>query len=130
MVEVDGELARKVLDRTAAALRRLGDDERGRWLLDGEGHAELALTGVIDGRIESVVLDRVRIDGDGTHWIVDYKTSTHEGGDLAGFLAAETERYRAQLARYADVYRSYAGTKTVRCALYFPLLQEFVEVGV
>ena len=77
-----------ILDRTAAALRRLGDDERGRWLLDGEGHAELALTGVIDGRIESVVLDRVRIDGDGTHWIVDYKTSTHEGGDLEGFLVA------------------------------------------
>ncbi len=118
-----------ILDRTATALRRLGMDERGRWLLEGEGHAELALTGVVDGRIESVVLDRVRIDTDGDHWIVDYKTSTHEGGDLAGFLEAETERYREQLARYADVYRNYSGTE-VRCALYFPLLGEFVEVAV
>ena len=75
------------------------------------------------------MLDRVRVEADGTHWIVDYKTSTHEGGDLAGFLAAETERYRGQLARYANIYRNYAGTD-VRCALYFPLLQEFVEVDV
>jgi ATP-dependent exoDNAse (exonuclease V) beta subunit len=119
----------RILERTVAALRRLGADERGRWLLEGEGHAELALTGVTDGRIESVVLDRVRVDADGTHWIVDYKTSTHEGGDLAGFLAAETERYRDQLARYANIYRNYAGAD-VRCALYFPLLQEFVEVDV
>ena len=37
--------------------------------------------------VESGVMDRVRID-DGRHWIVDYKTSTHEGGNLAGFLAA------------------------------------------
>jgi ATP-dependent exoDNAse (exonuclease V) beta subunit len=118
-----------VLERTATALKRLADDERGRWLVAGDGHAELALTGVLAGRIESVVLDRVRIDDDGVHWIVDYKTSTHEGGDLEGFLAAETDRYRPQLARYSDIYRNYAAAQ-VRCALYFPLLQEFVEVDV
>ena len=122
--------SRRILDRTAAALQRLGSDQRGRWLVEGEGHAELGLTGAVDGRIESVMLDRVRIDADGTHWIVDYKTSTHEGGDLAGFLAAETQRYRAQLTRYATLYRNYAADAEVRCALYFPLLQEFVEVEV
>ena len=74
------------------ALQRLAADERGRWLLEGDGHAELALTGVIGESIESVVLDRVRIDEKGVHWIVDYKTSTHEGGGLDEFLAAETER--------------------------------------
>jgi ATP-dependent exoDNAse (exonuclease V) beta subunit len=73
------------------------------------------------------VIDRVRVDDDGTHWIVDYKTSSHEGGSLAEFLASESERYRPQLRRYADIYRNYAGVE-VRCALYFPLLQEFVEV--
>ena len=69
----------------------------------------------------------VRIDDDGTHWIVDYKTSTHEGGSLEGFLAAEADRYREQLARYAALYRAYSAAD-VRCALYFPLLRAFIEV--
>ena len=33
-----------------------------------------------------------------------------------------------QLQRYADLYSDYSGA-TVCCALYFPLLQEFVEVA-
>ena len=74
-----------------------------------------------------MILDRVRIDDDGTHWIVDYKTSTHEGGNLEGFLAAEADRYRPQLEKYAALYNEFAGTKARR-ALYFPLLQTFLEV--
>ena len=63
------------------------------------------------------------------HWIVDYKTSTHEGGDLEGFLAQEADRYRAQLEKYAAVYRNLTDAP-VRTALYFPMLQEFLEVSV
>lgn len=118
-----------VLARTVTALQRLGADARGRWLLEGDGYAELELTGVVDGRIEAVVLDRVRVDDNGVHWIIDYKTSTHEGGDLDGFLAAEVDRYRPQLARYSEIYTSFAEVEA-RCALYFPLLQKFVEVDV
>jgi ATP-dependent exoDNAse (exonuclease V) beta subunit len=74
-----------------------------------------------------VVLDRVRIDDNGDHWIVDYKTSTHEGGNLEGFLAAEVSRYTPQLQKYAAIYSAFSGTEP-RCALYFPLLQQFIEV--
>jgi len=118
-----------VLARIEAALAAVANDDKGRWLLQGEGFAELALSGRIDGRIESAIIDRVRVDSDGCHWLVDYKTSTHEGGDLAAFLAAEAGRYRPQLARYATLYREFAGQQP-RCALYFPLLQEFLEVDV
>ena len=103
------------------------DDDTGRWLLEGEGDAELALTGVVDGARVSIVIDRVLVDADGVHWIVDYKTSSHEGGDLDGFLASEARRYRPQLEKYATVYAAYAGASP-RCALYFPLLGRFVEV--
>jgi ATP-dependent exoDNAse (exonuclease V) beta subunit len=120
-----GEAMVAIEDRVIAALEGVRRDSRGRWLLGGDGHAELALSGVVNGRIESGVLDRVRFDDDGSHWIVDYKTSTHEGGNLEGFLAAEAQRYRGQLARYAALYRAYSGAD-VRCALYFPLLQAFV----
>jgi ATP-dependent exoDNAse (exonuclease V) beta subunit len=116
-----------ILARVDAALQGILEDDKGRWLLDGEGWAELPLSGIVNGRMESVILDRVRVDSVGTHWIVDYKTSSHEGGDLKNFLRAETERYSAQLAKYAELYRNFSGAD-VRCALYFPLLQEFVEV--
>ncbi len=126
---ISGADAEPIIERVIAALRGIAGDARGRWLLEGDGHAELSLTGQEDRSVVSVVLDRVRIDDDGTHWIVDYKTSTHEGGDLQGFLEAEVERYRAQLARYARIYGEWCGTRA-RCALYFPLLQRFVEVDV
>ena len=45
----------------------------------------------------------------------------------ATILNAEVERYSAQLQKYAAIYGAYSG-KQPRCALYFPLLKEFVEV--
>jgi ATP-dependent exoDNAse (exonuclease V) beta subunit len=113
--------------RVGAALDGILADARGRWILEGDGHAELGLTGVFDGALESVVLDRVRIDDNGDHWIVDYKTSTHEGGNLEGFLAAEVTRYTPQLQKYAAIYRAFSGAEP-RCALYFPLLKQFIEI--
>ncbi len=121
--------ASAVRERVDRALRSVLLDEKGQWLLNGPGHAEFALSGLVSGKIESGIIDRVRIADDGTHWIVDYKTSTHEGGNLEGFLQAESDRYKPQLTRYADLYRNYSGA-SVRCALYFPLLQKFVEVDV
>ncbi len=126
---ISGEAATPILSRVAAAVNEMLADEKGRWILRGEGHAELALTGVADGDLVSVILDRVRIDADGTHWIIDYKTSSHEGGNLDGFLRVEVDRYRQQLARYASIYQDWAGQKA-KCALYFPLLASFVEVEV
>ena len=125
----DSSAGEMIVERVITALRLMRADENGRWLLDGDGHAELALTGVLNGKLESVVLDRVRIDDEGTHWIVDYKTSSHEGGQIKEFLQAESDRYRPQLLKYADLYKNYSGAP-VRCALYFPLLQEFIEVPV
>ncbi len=116
-----------VCDRVEAALTGVLRDKQGRWLLDGPGEAELALSGHYEGSLQTVVIDRVRIDDDGTHWIVDYKTSSHEGGNLDGFLRAEADRYRQQLRKYGALYRACFGAP-VRTALYFPLLQSFLEV--
>ena len=113
--------------RVEDALEKMLADTKGRWILNGAGRAELALTGMLDGQLETVVLDRVIIDENGQHWIIDYKTSSHEGGNLEGFLQAESERYQPQLQKYATLYNAYADT-TARCALYFPLLQTFVEL--
>jgi ATP-dependent exoDNAse (exonuclease V) beta subunit len=117
-----------VCARTEAALQGVLADDTGRWILRAEGRSEFAVSAVIEGRIETVVMDRVVFDRDGNHWIIDYKTSTHEGGNLAGFLEQEEGRYRPQLERYALIYEKLTGRKP-RLALYFPLLREFREIS-
>jgi ATP-dependent exoDNAse (exonuclease V) beta subunit len=126
---IESAAALPILERVSDAVSAMLNDEKGRWILQGQGHAELALTGLSDGELVSVILDRVRIDEDGTHWIIDYKTSSHEGGNLGGFLQVEADRYQSQLARYASIYSEWAGEE-VKCALYFPLLTTFLEVPV
>jgi ATP-dependent exoDNAse (exonuclease V) beta subunit len=126
---IESAAALPILERVSDAVSAMLNDEKGRWILQGQGHAELALTGLSDGELVSVILDRVRIDEDGTHWIIDYKTSSHEGGNLGGFLQVEADRYQSQLARYASIYSEWAG-KEAKCALYFPLLTTFLEVPV
>jgi ATP-dependent exoDNAse (exonuclease V) beta subunit len=126
---VGGQMNTSIGDRVDTTLRNILNDDKARWIVNASGYAEMGLTGVYEGNIEAVILDRVVIDNDGVHWIIDYKTSSHEGGDLAGFLQAETDRYKPQLRKYASIYNAYAGTDA-RCALYFPLLQTFLEVEI
>jgi ATP-dependent exoDNAse (exonuclease V) beta subunit len=111
------------------AVRRTLDDERGRWLLDASHRAaqsELALTGVAGSGLVSIVIDRTFVDATGVRWIVDYKTSGHEGAGLDEFLDSERERYREQLERYAQLMRSF-GDEPIRLGLYFPLLSAWRE---
>jgi len=125
-LELESDARSEVARRVQRALETMQGDERGRWLVGGRGHAELSLTGIVDGELVTGVIDRVRVDDD-THWIVDYKTSSHEGGDLDGFIGEQSRRYRDQLERYKTLYEAYAGVQA-RCALYFPLLGRFVEL--
>lgn len=123
------ELARAAELALSAIQRTLADD-RGRWILHA-GHAqarsEWELSGISGGRLRSVVIDRSFVDEHGELWVIDYKTSVHEGGGLEDFLDQEVERYRAQLSTYRELARSL-GAQPVRAALYFPLLKAFREV--
>jgi hypothetical protein len=62
----------------------------------------------------------------GHRWIIDYKTGTHEGGDVEAFLDNEQERYRAQLESYAMLV-SRMDSRPIRLGLYFPMLQAWRE---
>ena len=86
------------------------------------------MTAVIDGKHVNLIIDRTFCDAEGQRWVVDYKTSSHEGTDLDGFLDREQERYRFQLDRYAVVMRLLDG-RPVRRGLYFPLLKGWREWG-
>ena len=129
---VEQERAQAGAERALAALQATLADPQGRWLFDGshvEAHSELALSGVHAGHIVNAVIDRTFVSADGTRWVVDFKTSPHEGGDLAAFLDSEALRYSSQLTRYAQLARQM-GPQPVRAGLYFPLLGAWREVDV
>src|SRR6185369_9214347 len=105
---VEGARAREGAEFALKALQATLSDTRGRWLFD-PGHtqaqSELALSGVRGAHIVNAVIDRTFVDADGTRWVVDFKTSPHEGGDLPAFLESEALRYTPQLTRYAHLAR-------------------------
>jgi ATP-dependent exoDNAse (exonuclease V) beta subunit len=126
---VPADLRVSAVERIARAVERTLAHERGRWLLDARHHesaTELALTGRAGPDIVRVAIDRTFVDASGVRWIVDYKTSRHEGAGLDEFLDREQERYRPQLERYASLLRKL-GPQPVRLGLYFPLLDAWRE---
>src|SRR6266513_1165922 len=126
----EGERA-EAANLVLTALARTLADERGRWILGAghrEAHSELALTGLTAGRLRSVVIDCCFVDEAGTRWVIDYKSSRHEGGALESFLDQEMQRYRGQLSGYVALARAL-GPQPVRAALYFPLLGAFRELS-
>jgi hypothetical protein len=112
------------------ALTRTVGNDRGRWIFAPEhrdARSEWALTGIAAGRLTNIVIDRSFIDGEGTRWVIDFKTSRHEGGGLEAFLDEEMTRYRPQLESYVALARAM-GAAPVRAGLYFPLLDVFREL--
>jgi ATP-dependent exoDNAse (exonuclease V) beta subunit len=114
--------------RVVAALVQAITDPRGQWLLGPQKDArnELRMTTVINGGWTDLVIDRTFIDEKGQRWVVDYKTSSHEGADIEGFLDREQARYRVQLDRYAALLRKL-DSAPVKRGLYFPLLRGWRE---
>ena len=107
-------------DRVLAALRNTLADERGRWLLTPHPQAKTELR-LRTAAHATYIVDRSFRDEQGELWVVDWKTSRHEGKDLEGFLANEQARYAPQLERYADAL----GAR--KLGLYFPALARWRE---
>src|SRR5438045_2351297 len=76
------------------ALKNSISDERGRWVLGPhpEARSEHRIRVRTDGVSHTYVMDRVFRTTDGVRWIVDIKTSRHEGADIERFLNQEKER--------------------------------------
>lgn len=68
-----------------------------------------------------MVADRRIREESGKHWVIDYKTSRHEGADIEEFLDREKERYAPQLKQYSQ------RLENARMGLYFPLLRGWRE---
>ena len=112
------------------AVQRISDtlinsisDLRGRWVLGPQKDAEneLRITGDIEDQFTDRVIDRTFCDAEGFRWIIDYKTSSHQGADVEGFLDREQIRYQNQLNRYAKLMQKI-DPRPIKLGLYFPLI--------
>ncbi len=130
---VPAERCADAVQRVLLAIRSALADARGRWLLGletplREAESEFALSGVVNGQVVQGVIDRTFLDEGGVRWIVDFKTSTHEGAGLEEFINREMERYAPQLKRYAALMSAFKPDQPIKAALYFPLLKQWREV--
>ena len=118
----------KAAQRVRQALARIRVSRRGRWILEphDDSHSEYAVTGVVNGEVVRGLVDRTFVD-DGVRWIIDFKTSEHQGGKLEEFLDEQQRRYSDQMERYASILSPLGNP--VRLGLYFPLLDKWREWG-
>jgi ATP-dependent exoDNAse (exonuclease V) beta subunit len=116
--------AAKFAELAAAALANAVNGERGRWLLGPHPYArnEYRLRACVEGQRRTYVIDRLFRERSGIEWIVDYKTSRHEGGNAEAFLDRERDRYAPQLMAYAAL------REKSRQGLFFPLLGGWREL--
>ncbi len=128
---LSGMLLESALNRAAKALQKALGSEQARWVLSGEhadAHCEWALSAIEAGGVYHSVIDRSFVDQEGSRWIIDYKTGSHQGSGLDAFLASETERYTPQLSRYRALLERLEPDRRVRTALYFPVMDILHEV--
>ncbi len=116
------------IERIMLALTSALNDARGQWILGPQQLAqnELKVTGIVDNVPMSWVIDRTFCDSDGIRWIIDYKTSSHEGADVQGFLDREQARYHRQLNYYAKLMQQL-DARPIKLGIYFPLIRGWRE---
>jgi ATP-dependent helicase/nuclease subunit A len=111
------------VELVTTALKNAISDERGRWALGPHPEARTEHRIRVRGSAgaSTYIVDRI-FRAEDVRWIVDYKTSSHEGADRAAFLDRERERYAPQMRRYAEALGGDS-----RWGLYFPLLAGWRE---
>lgn len=118
------------LDKLNVCLEKTLADPRGRWILSQHHQApqsEYAITAVLNGQIQNVVIDRTFIHPHtNSRWIIDYKTTDYQGNNPEEFLNAAMQQHQQQLNNYAQALL-LDKQQPIRCGLYFPLTSLWCE---
>ncbi|MDQ7003762.1 MAG: UvrD-helicase domain-containing protein [Ghiorsea sp.] len=123
----------QALSRCQYGLKQCFTSPRLAWLLSDthqDKRSEWALTYVEGQQCKHVILDYSFIDNQGTRWVVDYKTGSHFDADVDHFLDQELHRYTVetpQLPKYVQVLQALEPERTIKAALYFPMLDGWRE---
>lgn len=111
-------------------LQNMQQHQKAHWIFDPSHQAveaEWALSGVIRGQVVHRIIDRSFIDNAGTRWIVDFKTSPHQGADVDVFVDEQQRRYTEQLNDYGTLVNGLEPGVPIRLGLYFPALKAWRE---
>ena len=128
---LSGELLTSALSRCILGMQQALKSEKGQWILAGthsDAHCEWPLSTLRNGQASHRIIDRSFIDEDGTRWIIDYKTASHEGGNLELFLDSEQQRHTRQLEGYRDLLQKMDPERPIKVGLYFPVVDGWREL--
>ncbi len=127
----DAEALEQALQGLRQELRQCLEHPRGAWLLDPshqDSRCEVALSDFRHGLRREYVVDRTFIDGDGTRWIIDYKSTRPAfGQSLSDFLALQAQQHHSQLLQYGALFRVMED-RPQRLALFFSAIPEWLEL--
>lgn len=123
---IAGNRLNEALSRANEALRNIKSHKRGRWILKlhESDQREYEVSTIEDGKAVRRILDRTFVEN-GTRWIIDFKTSRHEG-DIEGFLKDEEDRYREQMEGYARAMQKL-DSRPIMLGLYYPMFRGWRE---
>ena len=125
---VDSSSLAKAVEQASRAIRNTLSSERGAWILRARAGAcsERPIGGILDGKLIAGTIDRMFQDDENRLWIIDFKTSSHAGGQLDAFLQNEQRRYREQMESYGRLMQQLV-PGPISLGLYFPLLDAWRE---
>ena len=123
---VDPASVIKATESILKCLSELQQDSRAQWLLwekHPQAYSEYAITTIVNGTVESLIIDRFIIDSHDQLWIIDYKTSQPGKGQTPqAFMEEKQREYSKQLDGYAKAIQANY-QQPIQLALYFPLIQ-------
>ena len=87
---------------------------------------EFSLSAHENGKVKPYRIDRTFVDEQGTRWIVDYKSTPHDKGNVAEFAKEQVaSRHRLQLEKYGALFHELE-SRPINLAVYFPLLKQLI----
>jgi hypothetical protein len=112
-------LSKKAIIDELASRNTLQQDTRAQWVFSEthhDIHNEYALTGIIEGDIVHVIIDRTFVDNDNRRWIIDY------------IIAEEIiiEEHRTRVEKYAKIMR-LLDAREIWIGIYALMSKKWVE---
>ncbi|QKQ24671.1 UvrD-helicase domain-containing protein [Candidatus Ruthia endofausta] len=101
-------------------------DKHFSWLFKQRTSTQVEAEFISDKR--SVIIDRLFIDED-ILWIIDFKTTRQANDEsIAQFIQRQKAKHTQQLLSY-KVALSACYSMEIKCVLYYPAVQELIEIG-
>ncbi len=125
----DSKIKGALFEKVTYQVEQTLENEKGKWILKSRENevSEFGLTGIVDGVIQRVFVDRMFID-DRTRWIIDYKSGApKETQTKETFHQEQIARHKPQLKTYLTIASNIYPEK-IRTALFFTAIATFEEI--